>query len=81
MPFDILRQIVVMGLLSLAVCFELDRSKAWSTLEKLGVFADMRATDDVMSHGNEVAKVYLASFVGAAGALLAVLWLTWAARP
>ncbi len=75
MPFDLLRQIILMGLLAVAVCFELDRSSAWTTLEKLGVFVDRSPAPEVMAAGEAVSKVYLASYVGLVVAAISVLWL------
>lgn len=81
MLFDILRQVVFMGLLAVAVCFELDRASAWATLEKLGVFTDTSPAPEAMAAGEAVSKVYLASYLGLVVAVLSIVWLYVVAFP
>jgi len=78
-PSEILRSVLFMGLLSVATVFELDRERLAEMVRRYDA-DNPRMTVVQQKEVAHLARVFLASYLGAVAAICAALYLTWTLR-
>lgn len=76
MPSEILRGVVFMGLLSVALAFELDRERLAEMVRRYDADHPRMtiAQQKMVAH---LARLFFASYLGAVASIVAALYITW----
>lgn len=76
MPSEILRGVVFMGLLGVALAFELDRERLAEMVRRYDA-DNPRMSVDQQKKVAHLARLFFASYLGAVASICGALYITW----